>query len=722
MDSAVISATSGLAALRYRVGGMDCPSCASKIETAVKRLGGAEGIQLNYHSQTLAFRLNEATTPRAAVEAQIRSLGYDVSPLGAPSVSPTHDPAATECISDADPGGELWRRSRKARPLLAIGSLLVVGYIIALFVPGAGEWAQLPAALLGLWLAGGRAIALARAGSPFSIEMLMSVATIGAVLIGATCEAGVVVFLFTAGEWMERIAAGRARAGIQALTALVPRTAWLIDDDAARQVPAADVQVGQMVLVRPGDRVPVDGTIVEGASELDESPVTGESIPVAKQEGDPVLTGSVNGSTVLRVRATHAATDNTIARIVHMVEEAQASRAPTARFIEQFSAVYTPVVVAVAVLIVLVPPLAFGEAWATWLYRGLALLLIGCPCALVLSTPAAITSGIAAGARHGLLLKGGAALEMIGRVRAVAFDKTGTLTRGQPAVTDVVAFAGTERSILGLAASVESGSSHPIAHAILEWARAEAVPLRPAGNVRAIPGHAAMATITGRQIAVGSPRFAARAAPLPADIERLVSGLEADAKTVVLVLSDGRPLGLLALRDDPREDAVTGLAELRRLGIQPVMLTGDNRRAADAIGAALGIETRSELLPDDKLRAIAAMKARAPVAMVGDGINDAPALAAASVGIAMGGGTDVALETADAALLGGRVNDVAALVRLSRATMRNIHQNVAIALGLKAVFLVTTLVGITGLWPAILADTGATVIVTMNALRLLRRR
>jgi len=377
---------------------------------------------------------------------------------------------------------------------------------------------------------------------------------------------------------------------------------------------------------------------------------------------------------------------------------------------------------AVALLTVLLPPLAFGAAWATWLYRGLALLLIGCPCALVLSTPAAITSGIAAGVRRGLLIKGGAALEMIGRVRAVAFDKTGTLTRGEPQVVDVMAWSGTERTVLALAASVENGSSHPIARAILERAAADNIPLRPAGDARAIPGHAAMATVMGKRIAVGSPCYAAEQFVLPLDVEHRVALLEGQGKTVVLVLSDGLPMGLLALRDEPRADAAAGIAELRGLGIQPIMLTGDNRRAATAIGVALGLDVRSELLPDDKLREVAALKAAAPVAMVGDGINDAPALATASVGIAMGGGTDVALETADAALLGGRVGDVAALVRLSRATMGNIRQNVAIALGLKAVFLVTTLAGITGLWPAILADTGATVIVTMNALRLLRHR
>ncbi len=721
MDTAVAPAP-GRTTFRYRVHGMDCPSCAGKIETALKRFGGTEGIRVNYHSQTLAFRLDEATTPRTAIEAQIRSLGYDVSVIGGASLVSDAGESLPDIPPDAGAAGQFWWRTRKSRPLLAIGGLLVLGFLVGWLVPGVGGWAELPAALLGLWSAGRRAIALARAGSPFSIETLMSIATVGAVLIGAPAEAAVVVFLFTAGELMEGVAAGRARAGIQALTALVPRTALLIEGEALRQVPAASVQVGELVLVRPGDRVPVDGTIAEGASELDESPVTGESVPITKQEGGTVLAGSVNGSAALQVRVTRAASDNTIARIVHMVEEAQSSRAPVARFIERFSAIYTPAVVAVAVLTVLMPPLVFGAAWGTWLYRGLALLLIGCPCALVLSTPAAITSGIAAGARRGLLIKGGAALEMIGRVRAVAFDKTGTLTRGEPQVVDVMAWSGTERTVLALAASVENGSSHPIGRAILERAAADNIPLRPAGDARAIPGHAAMATIMGRRIAVGSPRYAAEQVVLPAEVEHSVAVLEGQGKTVVLVLSDGNPLGLLALRDEPRADTAAGIAELRGLGIQPIMLTGDNRRAATAIGATLGLDVRSELLPDDKLREIAALKTVAPVAMVGDGINDAPALATASVGIAMGGGTDVALETADAALLGGRVADVAALVRLSRATMGNIRQNVVIALGLKAVFLVTTLAGITGLWPAILADTGATVIVTMNALRLLRHR
>ncbi len=576
----------------------------------------------------------------------------------------------------------------------------------------------LPAALFGLWVFGRRAIALARAGSPFSIQMLMSVATVGEILIGAPTEAAVVVLLFTLGEMLEGVAAGRARAGIRALSVLAPRTALLIEHGVTREVPAASLQIGQTLLLRPGDRVPTDGCVIEGASELDESPITGESVPVPRREGEIVVAGSINGSGALQIRVTRTAADNTVARIVHMVEEAQASRAPTARFIERFSAVYTPAVMAVALLSAVLPPLLFGADWSTWIYRGLALLLIGCPCALVLSTPAAITSGIAAAARRGLLVKGGAALETIGRVRTVAFDKTGTLTRGLPAVTDVFSVSGEERTLLGLAASVENGSSHPLAHAILARAGDDGIPLRPATQVNSIAGQSVTANVAGTVVTVGSPLHVAP----PAELADRVAMLEDAGKTVVVAVADGVPIGIIAVRDEPRPDAVAGLAALRALGVATVMLTGDNRRTAAAIAAGLGIEALSELLPADKLRKIAALKAIAPVAMVGDGINDAPALAAASVGIAMGGGTDVALETADAAVLGNQVGDVGRLVRLSRATMRNIGQNVTVALGLKAVFLVTTLVGLTGLWPAVLSDTGATVLVTLNAMRLLRYR
>jgi Cd2+/Zn2+-exporting ATPase len=707
----------GGGALRYKVAGMDCPSCATKIETALGRLPGVTDVGVSYHSQVLRLRVDEAGTSRDRVEGTIRGLGFQVEDMDLIQVV-----AEGEAEVDAGGGGrERWWTAPKARLTGLIAALVGVGFAISALVPALGDGALVPAALVGLWVFGRRAVALARAGSPFSIEMLMSIATLGALIIDETAEASIVVLLFSAGELLEGIAAGSARSGIEALAALVPRTALVIEGGVAREVPASRLEVGQVTLVRPGDRVPADGEVVDGESDVDESPVTGESVPVPKRVGSPVIAGGINATGALRVRVTRAAADNTIARIIHLVEEAQASKSPTARFIERFSARYTPFVILVAALTVVVPPIGFGADWHTWIYRGLALLLIGCPCALVLSTPAAITSGIAAGARRGLLIKGGAALETIGKVRAVAFDKTGTLTLGRPRVTDLVPLAGTGRALLGLAAAVESGSSHPLARAILERAADEGVPVRPARAQEALAGRAARAVVGGKLVEVGSPRHAVEQCGAEAIPTDRVAALEDGGKTVVVVLADGVPIGLLALRDEPRPDALAGIAALERLGVRAVMLTGDNARTGAAIGRALGVEVKAGLLPEDKLTEIAALKSAAPVAMVGDGINDGPALAAADVGIAMGGGTDVALETADAALLGDRVGGVAELVALSRATMTNIHQNVAVALGLKAVFLVTTVLGVTDLWLAILADTGATVLVTLNALRLLRR-
>ena len=709
------------ASLRYHVEGMDCPSCATKIETAIGRVSGTDDIRVNYHAQVLAFRLDETATPRATIEETIRKLGYGVAPVEAPRVvtgGKGGEVAAAMPVRARKP----WWTGTKARLAALIGMLIVVGFVVSFAAPALDHWPYLPAALVGLVFFGRKAIAAARAGSPFSIEMLMSIATVGAILIGATSEAAVVVFLFTVGELLESVAAGRARAGIEALGALVPRTALRIEQGTAREVQAASLVVGDLVLIRPGDRVSADGTITEGTSEIDESPVTGESVPVAKTEGAAVFAGSINASGALQVRVTTPAADNTIARIIRLVEEAQEAKAPTARFIERFSAIYTPIAVLVATLVAVVPPLLIGAEWATWIYRGLALLLVGCPCALVLSTPAAIASGLAVATRRGLLIKGGGALETIGRIRAVAFDKTGTLTEGRPRVTDLLALSGQERTMLGLAAAVENGSSHPLGRAILERAEADGIPLRPTKDARAIPGKAVEAVITGKRVSVGSPSYAASLTPLPANAEQAVAAWEGEGKTVVVVSVDGTPTGLIAVRDELRPDAAEGIRRLHALGIQSVMLTGDNIRTGEAIAGQLGVKVKAGLLPEDKLREIGALKTEAPVAMVGDGINDAPALAAASVGIAMAGGTDVALETADAALLNSRVVDVAALVALSRATLSNIHQNVTIALGLKAVFLVTTVAGITGLWPAILADTGATVLVTLNALRLLRYR
>jgi Cd2+/Zn2+-exporting ATPase len=557
-------------------------------------------------------------------------------------------------------------------------------------------------------------------GTPFSIEMLMTIAAVGALIIGAAEEAVTVVFLFLVGELLEGVAAMRARASIRGLTDLVPKTALVERNGATAEMPAETLVLGDIILVRPGDRIAADGTIVEGSSAINEAPVTGESVPKSKGPGEAVFAGTINSDAVLKVRVTAAAADNTIARVVRLVEEAQESKAPTERFIDRFSRWYTPGVLVAGAMVAILPPLVGGASWLEWIYKGLAILLIGCPCALVISTPAAIAAGLSAGARRGLLIKGGAVIETLRKVTLVAFDKTGTLTLGKPEVTDIVAVGRPANKVLSLAAALESGSSHPLALAILEKAKTEKAPIPPAVAAKAIAGKGVSGSVGGEEILLLSPKAADERLTLGEAMEARVDAFNAEGKTVSVLLAGGDVAGLIAIRDEPRADAISGLAALRGENIATLMLTGDNERTAKAIGAGLGIEVRAGLLPEDK-QAIVREKQQAGfvVAKVGDGINDAPALAAADIGIAMGGGTDIALETADAAVLHGRVGDIASMIGLSKATMGNIWQNISVALGLKAVFLVTTIIGLTGLWPAILADTGATVLVTMNALRLL---
>jgi len=706
---------------RYRVGGMDCASCGAKVQNAVSRLEGVTGVEVSVSSGVMSV-FHDGPAPSAAINHTVKWLGYT---LGAADAAPAprayqHDHGQGSEHSRFDFGEGPWWKTRKAILTAACGLALAAAYLVGQLVPPVGHWAFLAAMVVGLVPVGRRAVAAAVTGTPFSIETLMTIAALGAIFIGATEEAAAVVFLFLVGELLEGVAASRARASIQGLAALVPKTALLEKDGALTEVAAASLAVGSMILVRPGDRIPADGEIMEGESSIDEAPITGESVPKRKGPGDAVFAGTINSDAVLRLRVNALANDNTIARVVRLVEEAQESKAPTERFIDRFSRVYTPGVLVVGALVAIVPPLLFGGVWSEWIYKGLAVLLIGCPCALVISTPAAIAAGLSAGARRGLLLKGGAVLEQLRKINMVALDKTGTLTQGKPVVTDIVAHDRTEQDVLSLAAALETGSSHPLAVAILARARADKAPVPPASGAKVVPGKGVSGNVGGKSIYLASPRAAQEMASLSAEQSARIAAFNDEGKTVSILLVGGAVAGLLAIRDEPRADALAGLQALRSAGIGTVMLTGDNSRTAAAIGKTLGIEVRAELLPQDKLRIVRELQAQGKiVAKIGDGINDAPALAAADIGIAMGGGTDVALETADAAILHGRVIDIANMVSLSRQVMTNIGQNITIALSLKAVFLVTTIVGVTGLWPAILADTGATVIVTLNALRLL---
>jgi Cd2+/Zn2+-exporting ATPase len=732
---------------RYRIGGMDCAACAAKIDTAVRRVAGVEDVSVSVTAGTMTVR-HDGSSDLKAIEKKVTGLGYSVAPLAGRAVPEHRHPAdhdhshhdhdhdhthdghnhadtamKIEGLHGHDHGATAgpWWKSGKGRLTILSGLALVAAYAVGHLVPQVAPYAFVVAMLVGLIPIARRAVMAALAGTPFSIEMLMTIAAVGAVIIHAGEEAATVVFLFLVGELLEGVAAGKARASIQSLTALVPKNALLEEGGAVHEVPAETLAVGSVILVRPGDRISADGAIVSGDSAIDEAPVTGESTPVRKKAGDTVFAGTVNGDAALRVRVTAAAADNTIARIVKLVEEAQESKAPTERFIDRFSRYYTPGVVVAAALVAVLPPLLLGGAWDEWIYKGLAILLIGCPCALVISTPAAIAASLSAGARRGLLMKGGVVLEALGKVTAVAFDKTGTLTEGKPRVTDIVAYGRTEAQVLSRAAVLEQGSSHPLALAILSRAKADRVSVPPAFEVEALPGRGMTGKAGGETLDLLSPPAARERGALSVEQDERIAALNGEGKSVSVLLVDGTAAGLIGMRDEPRDDARSGLAALKAAGVRAIMLTGDNKRTAAAVAGDLGIDWRGELLPQDKQRIVGELKREGLfVAKVGDGINDAPALAAADVGIAMGGGTDVALETADAAVLHGRVGDVARMIRLSKQTMRNIVQNITIALGLKAVFLVTTIAGITGLWPAILADTGATVLVTINALRLLR--
>ncbi|WGI24570.1 heavy metal translocating P-type ATPase [Halomonas alkaliantarctica] len=705
--------------ITLRVQGMDCGGCERKVEAALTRLSHVEEVSAS--SVTGSVRLTAPmgkVLPHSEIESTITALGYQVV-----------DESAAKAESEKSSS---WWQSPKGYLVIVSGALLALAWGLKFAWPALGSWPFIAATVVGLVPIIQRAWQALKMGNPFTIEMLMSIAALGALAINAAAEAAVVVFLFAVGEMLEGVAAAQARRSISALSKLTPSIARLLEHGEIREIAAASLQPGQRVQVRPGDRLPCDGQIIAGHSSIDESPVNGESVPRERGEGETVFAGTINLDGVLDVEVTQSAENNTIARVIKLVEEAQAAKAPVARFIDRFAFYYMPAVVGVALLVAIIPPLVSTMLWSESIYRALALLLIACPCALVISTPAAIAAGLSVGARNGLLMKGGAVLEQLGKLKRVALDKTGTLTAGKPTVTDVESLeAGSHLDknrrdeIVRLAAALEQSSSHPLAVAISDYYdRQDGAPIPTVQDARALAGQGVAGQVEGRELMLVSPRYLQSFNQHSSEIEARIASLEADGKSVVVLIDNERPLGLIALRDEPREDAHKGLQALERLGVQVVMLSGDNARTVAAIGEQLGIEAEGELMPEDKAQRVRQWQAQGlgPVGKVGDGINDAPALAAAEVGIAMGSGTDVALETADAALLKNRVGGIAEMIALSRATMRNVKTNVALALGFKALFLVSTALGITGMWVAVMADTGATVLVTLNALYLLRYR
>ena len=688
----------GDADYRWRISGMDCPACARKIENAVGQLPGVAQARVLFATEKLLVSADKDV--RQQVEQAVVSAGFTLRSESQPA--------------EENPG--FWRENGL---LLALGTLLLASWLLQAIEPQAGKIAFILTTLVGCWPVARTALRLMRSGTPFAIETLMTVAALGALFIGATAEAAMVLLLFMLGERLEAFAAGRARRGVTALMALKPDEALRIRGDRRETVAVSALQPGDLIEVAAGGRLPADAILATSFASFDESALTGESMPVARQAGETVAAGSLSVDRLVTLRVASKPGESAIDRILHLIEEADAHRAPVERFLDRFSRVYTPLVMALALLVALIPPLLFAGDWQAWIYKGLTLLLIGCPCALVISTPAAITSGLAAAARHGVLIKGGAALESLNNVRTLAFDKTGTLTEGKPQIVAIEAFDGQdEAALLAKAAAVEQGSSHPLAKAIVQLAEQRRLLIPQATAQKTLAGSGIEAVVGGHKLSICAPDRLA----LTAERQAQVAQLESAGNTVVIVAQNLQPTGLIALRDTLRPDAAAALAELRALNITAVMLTGDNPRAAAAIASELAIDYWAGLLPEDKVAAIHELNQRSAVAMVGDGINDAPAMKAATLGIAMGGGSDVALESADAALTHNRLTGLATMIRLSRATHANIRQNITLALGLKGLFLVTTLLGITGLWLAVLADSGATALVTANALRLLSKR
>ena len=699
-----------------RVAGMDCPDEIAAIERVLKPLGGVSEIKANLVAGTVTIAHESNVTPEQLIKA-IGTAGLKAS-AAAPGneVEPDHDTGRLRLVSVILSGG-----------FTGISLLLEWQDIFAPY----GKVATAVLAILASgWLILPKAIRALRQRS-LDMNVLMSVAVIGAAAIGQWTEAAAVVFLFALSELLEGFSVGRARRAIQALLELTPETALVKRGDQIQEVPVEEVNLDETLVVKSAARVPLDGVVLSGESAINQAPITGESMPVEKKSGDVVFAGTINGEGSLEVKVTRAFTDTTLARIIRLVGEAQGQKAPSQRFVDQFAKIYTPAVFVVAILVLLSGPLLFHGAWLEWIYRALVLLVIACPCALVISTPVSIVSGLTAMARRGVLIKGGVFLEQIGKLKALAVDKTGTITEGKPRIQQVIPWNHkSEEEILRVAAAIDTHSQHPLAQAVVKYAEENKIQFPRGENYQSKTGRGAEARIDGHLYFVGNHRYVHELGLCTPELERQLSEIEAQAQSVVVVGHQphdgetGDVFGILAIGDTVRANARAAIALLHQAGVKKiVMLSGDNQRTADAIAKQVGIdESNGNLLPDDKIARVRELTAKYKhVGMIGDGVNDAPAMAAASVGIAMGkAGTDTAIETADIALMQDDLSKVAEAVQLGRRTVRMIQTNIAFALGVKAVFLALAITGHATLWMAILADTGATLVVIANALRLLR--
>lgn len=711
----------------YRVRGLDCAEEVAVLKRELGPLaGGEENLSFDVMNAKMTVRADGSLTPQAVQDAVART---------GMSAEPWRD----EKSAAADEG--FWERNRRSILTTGSGMFLLAGagahaasagFRAAFLEEGAAAGPSflsigiyVLAIVAGVWTVLPKAWVALKHLRP-DMNLLMVVAVVGAVSIGQWLEGATVAFLFALSLTLEAWSVGRARRAVQALMALTPPEARIIHPDGREEsLPPDQVPVGGKFRVRPGDRVPLDGRVVEGSGGVDQSPITGESVPVSKNPGDEVFAGTINGEGTLTVESTKAATDTTLARITQMVGEAQSRRAPSEQWVETFARYYTPTVMLLAVAVLLLPPLLFGGTWSAWFYKALVLLVIACPCALVIATPVSIVAALAAAAKNGVLIKGGTFVEAPGRLKAVAMDKTGTLTRGRPEVVQVVPLSGhSEEELLERVAALEAQSSHPLAHAVLDYAKKKGVTVPQAEEFHILPGKGAAGRVRGTEYWVGSHRYLEERGQETPEVHEQLETLSRSGRAIVVVGNDRHVCGFIALADTIRPEAKKAVDDLRAAGIEHVvMLTGDNRGTAEAIAKETGVdEIYAELLPADKVKKVEEVVQKyGTVAMVGDGVNDAPAMGRATIGMAMGAiGTDAAIETADIALMSDDLSKLPWLITHSRRALSVIRQNIVFALGVKAVFMVLTLAGHSSMWAAVAADSGATLLVVANALRLLR--
>lgn len=694
----------------YRVQGFTCANCAAKFENNVKSLPGVQDAKVNFGASKITVwgttTIEELEKAGAFENLKVRE--------------------DKEKSVKREP---FWKQKENIKVYISAVLLVIswflgkqygeehifatIGYAAAILIGG-----------YSLFIKGFKNLVRLN----FDMNTLMTVAILGAAAIGEWGEGATVVILFAISEALERYSMDKARQSIESLMDIAPKEALIRRGNEEMMVPVDDIQVGDIMIVKPGQKLAMDGIVIKGTSTLNEAAITGESVPVAKTVGDEVFAGTLNEEGLLEVKVTKRVEDTTLSKIIHLVEEAQAERAPSQAFVDRFAKYYTPAIIIFALLLAVIPPLFMGADWSEWIYRGLAVLVVGCPCALVISTPVSIVTAIGNAAKNGVLIKGGIYLEEAGNLKVIAFDKTGTLTKGIPSVTDVVTYNGNENELMTITAAIEKGSQHPLASAIIRKAEEDGLNFNDVSveEFQSITGKGVKAKVNNAMYYVGSPGLFEELLPngIQSEIKEQITTLQIQGKTVMVLGTEKEILALIAVADEIRESSKEVIRKLHQVGIEKtVMLTGDNQRTAEAIGKQVGVsDIKADLLPEDKLNFIKELRDKhQSVAMVGDGVNDAPALAASTVGVAMGGaGTDTALETADIALMSDDLSKLPYTIKLSRKALAIIKQNITFSLGIKALSLLLIVPGWLTLWLAIFADMGATLIVTLNSMRLLK--